>query len=125
MKDETKGMIFFISIVVLIVGGIIYFGIFHKTCDDLGTCRNGDCSVGNFNSENCQRMMDEYKAQYKIAWSCMQNLNKYIEENNLTCDTKESSTHPLNSQRTKYKCCKNCYYLNNNGSDYSETICKI
>lgn len=125
MKEETKNKIFFIGVLVIMIGVFTYFGIFYKTCSDKGTCRNGDCSTYNFNSQNCQKMMDEFKEQSVISNSCFPTLEEHIKKNNLTCDYGSRLSVPINNQRTKYKCCRTCYFINESGSDYTKQICKI
>lgn len=116
-----------IFIVFLVIFGVLFIlgMVFYEPCNEKGTCKRGDCSVGNYNIENCQRMIDSDNAQTKIAFSCEGSINKYISENNLTCIMSSISAKPLDFQRTKYKCCRTCYFINENGSDYAKEVCKI
>ena len=122
MKAET-----WIVIILSVIIGIVVLGSqlgWFKSCSDRGNCYNGDCSTRNYNAENCQRQINYYQKQNEVAFECEPTLRKYIQENNLTC-TSSLTSHPLDSQSSKYKCCKTCYFLNESGNDYSKEICKI
>jgi len=122
MKSEIIiGIVFFTFIVLIVLGSNIGW---FDSCSDKGTCYNGDCSTHNYNAENCQNQIKSYQKQNEIAFECEGVLVDYINKNNLTC-TDSLIAHPLDSQRSKYKCCKTCYFINESGNDYSEEICKI